>query len=258
MELRRKFDEDPAAYDRYRPGYPQELFRDVAAYSGIRAGSRLLEIGIGTGQATAPFLQIGAVVTAAELGEELAAYAAKKFRTCENVRIVCGDYMELPFAENSFELCYSATAFHWLPQEQALAKVLRELKPGGALAIFRNYPFVRRESDPTNLASSSVYEAFRPTNKTFTERSEADAQPFLTALRQVGFADVQLRLYRRVRTLPTEPYIGLLNTYSDHRALEAETRAAFEKAMREALERVGGVVNIYDTVELFLARKAQK
>ena len=255
MELRRKFDEDPAAYDRYRPGYPQALFQDVAAYSGIRAGSRLLEIGIGTGQATLPFAEIGAQITAVELGAALFEYVTRKLCPYENVKTLCGDYMELPFAENSFELCYSATAFHWLPQEQALAKVLRELKPGGTLAIFRNYPFVRRESDPTNLASSSVYEAFRPTNKRFSERSEADAQPFLSALRQVGFADVQLRLYRRVRTLPAEAYIGLLNTYSDHRALEAKTREAFEKAMREALERVGGAVNIYDTVELFLARK---
>lgn len=46
MELRRIFDEDAARYDRARPGYPAELF------SRIPRGSRVLEIGCGTGQAT--------------------------------------------------------------------------------------------------------------------------------------------------------------------------------------------------------------
>ena len=227
----------------------------MIAYSGVKAGSRLLEIGIGTGQATLPFAQLGTEVTAVELGTALFEYVTQKLLPYENVKTVRGDYMELPFEENSFDLFYSATAFHWLPQEQALAKVLRELKPGGTLAIFRNYPFVRREDDPTNLASSCVYEAFRPTGRVFRERSEADCAPVVSALRQAGFADVRLKLYHRVRTLSAEDYIGLLNTYSDHRALEPEIREAFEEKMREELSRVGGFINIYDTVDLYLARK---
>ena len=56
MELRKIFDEDVVNYDRYRPGYPEALFADVRAYAGLTADSRLLEIGVGTGQATLPFL----------------------------------------------------------------------------------------------------------------------------------------------------------------------------------------------------------
>ena len=65
---------------------------------------------------------------------------------------------------------------------------------------------------------------------------------------------MEARLYRRVRTLPAEEYIGLLRTYSDHYVLEPDLKRRFEKEMREAIDAVGGCINIYDTVALYLAR----
>jgi SAM-dependent methyltransferase len=54
--LRETFDEAPGLYDRVRPGYPEELFDDLERLAGLRPGSRVLELGCGTGQATAqPF-----------------------------------------------------------------------------------------------------------------------------------------------------------------------------------------------------------
>ena len=81
MELRVSFDEDAANYDKYRPGYPQLLFEDVISYSQIKSGSRLVEIGIGTGQATLPFLQLGCQVTGIELGENLSAFVAGNIKS---------------------------------------------------------------------------------------------------------------------------------------------------------------------------------
>ena len=62
-------------------------------------------------------------------------------------------------------------------------------------------------------------------------------------------------LFHRVRRLTAAEYIDLLNTYSDHRAMPPRTRAAFEQDMKTALEAAGDFVNIYDTVDLYLARK---
>ncbi|MCH5257976.1 MAG: hypothetical protein J1D87_11835 [Lachnospiraceae bacterium] len=59
MELRRSFNEDAVNYDTYRPEYPNELFEDIISYSQIGQGSNLIEIGVGTGQATLPFIQLG-------------------------------------------------------------------------------------------------------------------------------------------------------------------------------------------------------
>ena len=59
------FGEMAEAYERFRPGYPVELFDLVMTYAGqpVRAA---LEIGAGTGKATRLFAQRGVAVTATE------------------------------------------------------------------------------------------------------------------------------------------------------------------------------------------------
>src|ERR671933_454382 len=60
--LRTTFEEVPELYERARPLYPPELFDDLVAYAGLEAGSRVLEIGCGTGQATLPLAERGLAV----------------------------------------------------------------------------------------------------------------------------------------------------------------------------------------------------
>ena len=50
-DLGRVFNEVPELYDRVRPTYPDELFADLAAITGMDRGSSVLEVGCGTGQA---------------------------------------------------------------------------------------------------------------------------------------------------------------------------------------------------------------
>lgn len=68
MELRLKFNEDEQNYDRFRPGYPDALMQDVIESFHAGGQSRILEIGIGTGQATQPILDTGCDLTAVEWG----------------------------------------------------------------------------------------------------------------------------------------------------------------------------------------------
>lgn len=49
--LGRVFDEVPELYDRVRPTYPDELFADLVAVTGLDEQSSVLEVGCGTGQA---------------------------------------------------------------------------------------------------------------------------------------------------------------------------------------------------------------
>ena len=53
------FDQSAEFYDRMRPRYVRELFADVARYANLGPGSRALEIGAGTGQATGAMLETG-------------------------------------------------------------------------------------------------------------------------------------------------------------------------------------------------------
>jgi tRNA G46 methylase TrmB len=45
------FNEVPELYDRVRPAYPDELFADLVAITGMDRQSSVLEVGCGTGQA---------------------------------------------------------------------------------------------------------------------------------------------------------------------------------------------------------------
>ncbi len=257
MELRMKFNEDEINYDKFRPDYPRKMFEDIFSYAELRTDNKLIEIGIGTGQATLPFLELGCNVTGIEIGDKLSRFVAKKFENFKNFNVVTNDFMLYPICDNSVDLIYSATAFHWLPKEEAYAKIMKTLKPNGAVALFWNHPFPNRENDPTNIANIKVYNKYRPFPKKLTELTEADCEKKVSELKAFGFKDVTAKIYRRVRTLSAKDYINLLNTYSDHRALDSDIKAQFEKDMFGEITSVGGKINIYDTIDLYLGRKSQ-
>ena len=50
-------------------------------------------------------------------------------------------------------------------------------------------------------------------------------------------------------------YTALLNTYSDHIAIEEETRKKFFSEIEQVISEFGGTISIYDTMDLEIARK---
>lgn len=255
MHLRLKFNEDAQNYDKYRPTYPDELFLDIIHYSGISSGNNALEIGIGTGQSTEPILNNGCNVKAIELGDNLAQYVKNKFRYYDNFSVVNEDFIKCSIDEESFDLVYCATAFHWLPQEEAFTKVKSILKSNGTVALFWNHPFPNRQDDISNIVSRKIYNKYRPSDKEIIEFNQNNCEKYINELYQYGFKDITCKLYHRKRTLTSEQYICLLNTYSDHRALPIELKNSFERDMKASIDEIGGMINIYDTIDLYLARK---
>ena len=254
MDLRKTFNENEYNYDKARPDYPNELFEDVFNYVNLSESSNVLEIGIGTGQATLPFLNKGCNVTAVELGDKLAKYCQQKFAQFDYFDIINSDFIEADLPEKSFDLIYSATAFHWIPKDSGYAKIKALLKPNGLLVLFWNHPFVSNTSDETNLASMTVYKEYRPDDKTPIEFDISKCQEQVRELQKYGFTDIKSKVYKRIRKLTSEEYVNLIKTYSDHNAMSEEVRTAFENDMKNAIDSVGGVINIYDTLDLYLAK----
>src|SRR5919198_4251645 len=117
--LRVTFEEVPELYDRARPLYPPTLFDDLVAYAGLAAGSRVLEIGCGTGQATLPLAERGLEIVCVELGEGLAAVARRTLARFADVEVVHASFEEWepePRAER-FDAVVAFTAFHWVDPE---------------------------------------------------------------------------------------------------------------------------------------------
>ena len=77
-EGRRVFGLDPASYDAGRPGHPDQVYEVLVDRCGLAAGSRVLEVGPGTGQVTFRLLALGAGVVAVEPDPELAAFVRER------------------------------------------------------------------------------------------------------------------------------------------------------------------------------------
>lgn len=255
MKRENLFNRNVSGYDRYRPCYPDGLFKDIIDYSRISSISKLLEIGIGTGQATFPFIQQGCSVTAVESGRHLSDFVMRKYEMYSGFNVINADFMDCAFLGNSFDLIYSATAFHWLDTSKAYVKIFRYLKKKATVALFWNHPFSNRKDDKSNIASQSVYDQFSFFRKNPVEFTEKDCQPRIRELQNFGFENIVAKLYKRTRVLTTDDYIGLLNTYSDHLALKKKTKEAFERKMRTAIDKAGGKISIHDTIDLYLAQK---
>jgi len=250
-----KFNEVPDEYDKWRPTYVSELYADIMAYSGLTQGSRALEVGIGTGQATLPILETNCRLTAVELGAELAEYTRKKFHDYKNFEIISAAFEDYEFAENSLDLIYSASAFHWVPENIGYQKVYKLLKPGGAFARFAVHPYKDKENEALHLAIQEVYAKYMPDSSLGPEWGEEMAGKIADIAKKYGFVDIDYKLYHQKRVFDAESYAALISTYSPNRALGEERLEGFTNEIKEAINRCGGKINIYDTLDLQLARK---
>jgi SAM-dependent methyltransferase len=255
VDLRFKFNEVADEYDRWRPTYVPQLYNDILDFKKIDQTSSVLEIGIGTGQATLPILKTNCHLTAVELGDELAEFSRRKFQEYNNFQVKNIAFEGFESPDNSFDMVYSATAFHWIPEEIGYPKVYKLLKSGGIFARFRNRTYKDKENEQLHIAIQKVYAKYMPYSPETPEYNEEECIKINDIAKKYGFIDVNYKLYHRVRTLDADGYVSLLNTYSDHRALREDQRKLLYKEIKDAINSLGGKINIYDTIDLHLARK---
>lgn len=256
------FDTAASKYERMRPGYTEDLYKQIFDYCSIDEQSELIEVGIGGGQATLPFLKKNSHVTAIEYGKNLADICKEKFKDYTGFEVITSKFEDVELNDNAYDLIYSASAFHWIPEEIGYTKVYKALKPGGVFARFANHPF-RCKNEP-ELASAIdasyekyYYKYYNKEPEKITEYSEEDAKRRAYIAEKYGFSDIQYGLFYRIREFTAKEYIDLLGTYSDHIAIDEFIRTSFFKDIENIINSFGGVIRIYDTMDLQLARKVK-
>ena len=140
MERGRTFDTVADLYDAQRSGYPGALFADLAAIAGLEPGARILEIGCGSGLATAGFVGLGLDVTAVDPGSALVEIARRRFEGAPNVRFEVAAFEDWTPRAEPFRLVAAAQSWHWIARDVGFPKAAALLAPGGHLAIFGHTP----------------------------------------------------------------------------------------------------------------------
>lgn len=254
------FDTVANKYEKLRPGYVDELYKMIFDYIRIDSSSNVVEVGIGGGQATLPVLQTGCTLTAIEYGENFSKLCEEKFKEYKNFSVITEKFENVFFPDSKYDLVYSASAFHWVPEDIGYAKVYAMLKSGGVFARFANHPY----RDKGNIALSKEIDKlyakyyckyYGKDMKSEKEYSEEQAMQRAQIAKKYGFIDIKYALFYRTRTFTAKEYIELLGTYSDHIAIEERIRTEFFSKIEEAINQYGGSFTIYDTIDLQLARK---
>lgn len=254
------FDTVASGYDKMRPGYVDALYEAIFGYKPLDASSCALEVGIGAGQATLPVLRTGCRVTAVEPGGNFSALCREKFRDYPGFSVITGKFEEVELERDVYDLVYSASAFHWVPEEVGYNGVYAILKKGGAFARFANHPHPDKGRPALNEEIQALYDRYYYPfhNKKRTplkEYGEEEAKARAMIAQKYGFSDIRWAMFYRTRNFTASEYIALLGTYSDHIAMEQTVREAFYTGIEDAINRHGGEITIYDTIDLQLARK---
>lgn len=262
MERRLSFGSAADLYDRMRPSYPGPMVDDVVAFAGMGPGESALEVGAGTGKATALFAARGLRIHALEPSAEMAALARGNLADDERVSIEQAEFESWEPPERGFGLVYAAQAWHWIRPEVRYAKARSLLRPGGALAAFWNRPVWRHsplvdqiEAAYTAIVPELAHDAgpMRPSDRA-TPVLWGDPSAEIEATG--GYERPRCADYSWSRRYRTREYLDLLQTHSDHIVLAEERRRALLDALAGVIERAGGQIELEYVTRLTLARAA--
>jgi len=245
-------------YEAARPGYPAELYRDIVVFSELDKDAKVLEIGSGPGQATAYFVRSGYDVTALEISDKQVAFLREKFSEQENLRCFCSTFEAFESPDDSFDLIFSATAFHWIKPEVGYPKAHRLLKPSGVMAVFWHLASINEPETEMLRKIREIFRTHAPELDDYITREEGEAMHLRRiAEMQTGglFQNSVTRTYRWYDVYETKRYLKLMNSYSDFHAISKDAREAILNEVAAYIERNGGWITIPQEVRLYMASK---
>lgn len=232
MHFERMADE----YALARPPYPRELYGTLVRLGVVGEGTRVLEVGAGSGLATADLVALGAHVTALEPGQRLATLLRERVPEA-TVHVTTLEAADLQ--ETAYDSAVAATALHWVDLDAGLPILHRALRPGGHLAVWRTV-FGDREAPRSRFREEvDAIVARRPaaSEPTAPEPTVSrDDRPTVEELTAGGwFTHVDTSTWRWGLDLSTRQVHRLFSTFSNWTAAEVDAAA-------EAADRCGGTV----------------
>jgi SAM-dependent methyltransferase len=237
-----------AAYERYRPNYPDELVDEVLAYAGgpVRTA---LEVGAGTGKATRVFAARGIAVTATD--PDPAMLAELRRHVPATVEVVQGSFEDLRLSAR-YDLVFAAAAFHWTKPEGRWPRVAGMLRPGGVFASFGGQ---HKLADPElERLVEEVWFRYVPADDVLPDHDAPEGRmrwPGTDLEASELFSDVRQTMIRRRPVMTEAEYVGQLATVSAYLQLAPDVR---ERMLSEIRDTLPDRVEVDSDITLHLAR----
>jgi SAM-dependent methyltransferase len=256
---RNVFGEAADEYEAVRPGYPAALVTDLLAEAG--AGP-VLEVGAGTGKATAQFAAYGIDLLCLEPDARMAALLTA--RHLPNVTVVVDQFETWP-PERGYSLVYSAQAWHWIDTGKRNDLAWAALAPGGLLALFWNGFMLADDALHADLIE--VDRGYFPAGEQTSHNWRRDTYPArpgsfaeewadLALHDDPRFTDLRSRNYPSTIRYSSTDYARLLATTSLYRMLEPAVRADVLAATTAVVDRHGGEIELTVDTSVATARRA--
>ncbi len=226
------------AYERGRPEHSGESVALLARELGFGPGSRVVDLGAGTGKLTRQLVATGADVVAVEPIPEMRAHLEAAL---PQVEALGGTAEDLPLANHSVDAVLVAQAFHWFDALRALSEIRRVLRPGGGIGLIWQ---ARDASVPWVARLNEIIDAADDGHPRF--RSGAWRAPFeQTAL----FGPLEEATLQSVQRASPEAIVDRVASISYIAAMTEEQREPVLADVRRLLATDPATAGL-DTVEL--------
>ncbi|SBT63852.1 Methyltransferase domain-containing protein [Micromonospora sediminicola] len=220
-----------AAYDRFRPRYPEAALR--WALDGLDAPARVVDLGAGTGILTRGLLALGQHVVPVEPDPGMRAQLAA---ATPGTTALAGGAEAVPLPDASADAVLAGQAYHWFDRERAHVEIARVLRAGGTFAPVWNV----RDERVAWVAELTRIAHLGDTAGDVTGRY-ADFGP--------AFTPVEVGEFAHATTLTPDQVVGMLHTRSYWLTATPAERARVDDGLTELFAGHPDLVG-RDTVEL--------
>ncbi len=227
---------------------------------------RVLEVGAGTGIATAAFAARGVSMTCVEPDPEMAAVLSAKLAGDPDLHVEVSTFegwsAARPPGAPGFEALVSGQAWHWTDPATRWAHAAAAVRAGGVLALFWN---ADHYADPrVPAAYTAAYDRRGIQTRSVAEEPAASGDPDggvdhkrpaewpIEERAEAGtyFTDLRVRRYQWTRRMPVADYVERINTTSAHLILPREVRDGMTAELIATLSGYGDDVDLAMTTDL--------
>jgi SAM-dependent methyltransferase len=245
------FGADAARYDRARPSYPRALVDRIVAVS---PGTRVVDVGCGTGIAARLFQAAGCEVLGVDPDPRMAELARRG-----GLQVEVATFEAWDPEGREFDIVIAAQAWHWVDPVAGAARAAQALRPGGRLAVFWNAfqpPADLREAFADVYVRAQTGLPFNPWERPLLEAYLAGCAKAADGIRQTGaFGEPEQWQFDWDRSYTTDEWLDLLPTVGGYGQILPSAQAELLAGTGAAIDAAGGSFTMqYATVAVTAAR----